>query len=86
MPGGTLHTAKYALMYNKKLFVYNPKSDEIQYAGNNKLLKENSEIDSFDFLNITTSDEIAFLKEKLNLIDAEITDKESIVNAITSLL
>ena len=84
IPGGTLHTVRYTLKYKKKLFVFNSNSDEKQYEGNNKLLQNPSEIESFNFLNIKTNKAIDDLKSRDTLVDEVITDKQSIYNAIST--
>lgn len=77
IPGGTLHTVRYALKYDRKLLVYNPNSDEQQFAGNNRLINAITVNEDFSYLNITTKKTIEVLTAKNLLADFIITNELS---------
>lgn len=85
IPGGTLHTVRYTLKYKRKLIVYNPEIDAMQYRGNNKLINNVTSREDFEYLNIKTEKARKELRSKGVLADFIITDTESINFTIENL-
>ena len=82
IPGGTLHTVRYTLKYDRKLLVFDPSSEEKQYEGNNRLISEVSQNEDFSYLNVKTNKTVEALKAKKVLADFIITTEESINDSL----
>lgn len=82
IPGGTLHTVRYTIKYERKLIVYKPSSTGTQYAGNLKLINAIDPKENFDFLNIREKISKENLRKKEMLADFVVNDTESMNNAI----
>ena len=82
IPGGTLHTVRYTLKYDRKLLVFDPSSEEKQYEGNNRLINEVAQNEDFNYLNIKTKKTVEALQAKKVLADFIITTEESINDSL----
>ncbi len=82
IPGGTLHTVRYTLKYDRKLLVFDPSSEEKQYEGNNRLISEVSQNEDFSYLNVKTNKTVEALQAKKVLADFIITSEESINDSL----